>query len=196
MTIKSRIVFITVLFAVLSMRCMDGQVLNGNVIIPLKGSPTLVQVSYLPSGIVNFTPVVKPDGYSIVCNNSVCVIQAPAVTIPTPTQAAWITLSKSSADPLTWCITDQPLQFNYIPSMLHVSITLTVTTTPGVGQYPRDVYQDIQPAPQQSTSGTSTSSIPPQWIKGACGGNPGVVFPSSTLNAGEQIDSVQARVVF
>lgn len=195
MTAK-RLIF-AVLFAVVSFRCMDGQVLNGNVIIPLKGSPTLVQASYLPSGTVSFTPVVLPSGFRITCDNSVCTVVAPVVTIPVPTiptQAAWITLAKSSADPLTWCVTDQPLQFTYIPSMLHVIITLTVTTVPGVGQYPRDVYQDIQPAPQQGQG--STSAPPPQWIKGACGGNPGVVFPSSTLNTGEQINSVQARVVF
>lgn len=161
--------------------------------LPLKGRPALVQASYTPVGTVALAPVVLPAGYTIVRMGGNLTIQGP-LSAPEPTTGAWISLAQSSADPLTWCVVDQPLTFNYIPAMLHVSVSLSITVAPGVGVYPREEFPDIQPGPQQGSG--STSATPPQWIKGACGGNPGVVFPSNGLNAGEVRTAVQARVVF
>lgn len=164
--------------------------------LPLKGRPALVQASYTPVGTVALAPVVLPAGFSIVQIGGNLTVQAPTGA-PAPTQAAWITLAQSTADPLTWCVTDNPLTFTYVPSMLHVSVSLTITIIPGAGVYPREEFGDIQPSPQLSTpSGTSTVNSFPQWIKVACGGKPGVVFPSNGLNAGEVRTAVQARVVF
>lgn len=176
---------------------MNGQIISGGVIIPIKGSPQYVQVTYSVAG-VTFTPLALPAGYQVICTNNVCTVQAPVVTIPTPTTAAWITL-KQSTDPLIWCVVDTPLTFTYIPSMIHVSLNITVTLDPGSGVYPSDVYQDIQPGPQQANSGNgTTSAIPPQWYAHhpVCSNNPGVVFPSNGLNAGEVRTNVQVRVVF
>lgn len=194
-----RLIFAT-LFVALSCRCMDGQIVNGgSVIIPIKGSPQYVQVNYAVTG-VTFTPLALPAGYQVVCANSVCTVQAPVVTIPTPTTAAWISL-KQASDPLIWCVVDTPLTLTYVPSVLHVYLTITVTLDPGSGVYPSDLYQDIQPGPQQANSGNgTTSALPPQWFPHhpvCANNNPGVVFPSNGLTTGQPVRTeVQVRVVF
>lgn len=174
------------------------QLPSGGNVLPLNGLPSLVYASSTPAGTVVLSPpvtVMAPSGYVVTQDRVRATLTiTPPVTPAIPTRAAWITLSPSPSDPLTWCVMDNPLTFTYVPSMLHVSVSLTITTVPGAGVWSREEFTDIQPAPTQGQG--STSVIPPQWVKGACGGNPGVVFPSNGLNTGEARTAVQARVVF
>ncbi len=163
-------------------------------VIPIKGRPALVQASYTPAGTVALQAVTLPSGYTIVQAGGNLFVQAPPGALE-PTQNGWITLGQSAVDPLIWCVTDNPLTFKYYAAMIHTWIT-TTTTGQLASVYFRDEFGDIQLGPQQGQG--STSTLPPQWSKShpSCGGNPGVIFPSTALNPGEARTAVQVRVVF
>lgn len=169
--------------------------------VPLSGNATLVQVTR-STGKTTFESVSVGSG--VVVSRVGGVLTAVSTVVDTgavkPTNAAWITLVQSTADTsgLTWCVSNQPPSSApaYTVALLHEVQTVT---DPASGQVfgPQDVYTDIQPRPTSGilNPGLSTS-VPPTWIAQACGGGPGVVFPSNGLSTGAKRVSVSARVVW
>lgn len=129
------------------------------------------------------------------------VVVCPPPTPPAPlaTTAAWLLLAPSPSDPLTWCAT--PLAgVTFTPSLLHEYHNQVQPPAPDAvfspAVYTYDFYGDIQPAPNVAPGGVNPTSIPPQWIKTACGGNPGVVFQANVLQPGETRVRVLLRVTY
>lgn len=165
------------------------QTINGPV-IPISGSPKLVQASYTPIGQLFLEPVTLPAGVTVARSAGVLTVIVPAPP-PAPSTVAWITLGQSSSDPLTWCVTEEPLQHEYTPALIH-EFRGQVSTG---NRWDYDVYDDIQIGPTPAGS-PAPANIPPIWFKSGCGGKPGVTFPANWLQAGESRTAVQARVVF
>jgi hypothetical protein len=157
----------------------------------------LVQINNLSSGTVLMEAVSLQAGMNISRgSDGKLTVTAPAVTLPMPTQTGIIDLTLSPTDPLTWCTTSQPpTSFpTYIPVLISEIHTFNLPPSP---IWTENVFSLLQigNVPSTMNPGLSTS-IGPRWVKGACAGLDGIVFPSASLSAGESRTAVSVYVAF
>ena len=160
-------------------------------VLPLRGlisgSSVLYQITLSPTTGLTFEIVAMDTTVSKARNSSGSwVISSNVVVPPPPTHSAWITLTQSTADPLTWCTGGTPPGGS--PTYYSAgAVYVRYRVTPAVPASPWE-YETTQ----QVTLGSTGTA--PFWVATACGGSPGIVL--APLPANTTITQVQAIVVW
>jgi len=168
-------------------------------VIPLPGVVSTGPVPIYIQGVAPFVQFLRlSPGMEIqTVNGQPTVVNM--ITAPSPgplKQAETLTLTISPSDPLTWCLPpgrEPTTTATYLWELHSV-------TDPGSGyavEFPVSTEIAPGPVPSMLNPGVTTASgNSPQYIPIACGGQPGVVFASGSLQTGESRLRVMLRVAF